>query len=250
MDIRLEYQVKTSTFEGPLELLLDLIEKRKLFINEISLAQITDDYVAHLRTFETLSPDAASSFLIVASTLVLIKSKSLIPSIALTPEETGDIQELEERLRQYQRVRELSLHIRERFGKEILFPQGQVKVREVHFSPTPEITKSGVLTAIRNILANLPKEIPLPQAVVKKVISLEEMMERITARITSSLKVNFNEVAGVGKEKTEKVDIIVSFLAMLELVKQGVIAVTQERHGADILMETHVLDTPRYGESV
>ena len=81
-----DYQVKTEGFEGPLELLLDLVEKRKLFINEISLATVADDYIAHLKSFEKLPVDFVSSFLIVASTLILIKSKSLLPTLDLTVE--------------------------------------------------------------------------------------------------------------------------------------------------------------------
>lgn len=243
----LEYQVKTQVFEGPLELLLDLIEKRKLFINEISLAQIADDYIAQLRNMEKLPVDFVSNFLIVASTLVLIKSKSLLPTLSLTPEEKGDIKELEDRLREYQRVRELSVHVRERFGSMRLFPQGQSRKREVRFTPSGEITPSGIFSAIQSVLMSLPKKISLPKVVVRKVISLEEMMDRLTKRITSNLKLNFHDFSGRGRE--EKVTIIVSFLAMLELVKQGVIAVTQEHHGGDILMETHVIDTPHYGVS-
>ena len=242
------YQVKTQVFEGPLELLLDLIEKRKLFINEISLAQIADDYIARLREMEKLPVDFVSNFLIVASTLVLIKSKSLLPSLSLTSEEKGDIKELEDRLREYQRVRELSVHVRERFGTERLFPQGQPRKQKVRFAPSEEITPSGIFSTMQSVLMSLPKKVSLPKVVVKKVISIEEMMDRLTKRITSSLKLDFHDFSGKGKE--EKVTIIVSFLAMLELVKQGVIAVTQEHHGGDILMETHIVDTPRYGNTV
>lgn len=243
--VPLEYQVKTEVFEGPLELLLDLIEKRKLFINEISLSQIADDYIARLKELEKLPVDFVSNFLIVASTLVLIKSKSILPTLSLTQEETGDIQELEDRLREYQRTRELSVHVRQLFGARKVFPQGHVRRQEIKWSPSAEITPSGIFVAMQNILTNLPKKVSLPKIIVKKVISLEEMMDRLTKRITGNLKLNFHDFSGKGKE--EKVTIIVSFLAMLELVKQGVIAVTQEQHGGDILMETHVLDTPRYG---
>jgi segregation and condensation protein A len=241
----LEYQVKTHVFEGPLELLLDLIEKRKLFINEISLAKIADDYIARLHEFEKFPVDFVSGFLIVASTLVLIKSKSLLPGLPLTPEETGDITELEDRLRQYRKIRELSVHVREYFGKDMLFPREHVRIKEVRFVPTAEITVPSIFAAADSVLMNLPRNASLTKVVIKKVISIEEMMERLTERITSRLKMNFDEFSG--KSKTEKVNIIVSFLAMLELVKQGVIAVTQENHGGDIVMETHVLNTPRYG---
>lgn len=240
-----EYKIKTETFEGPLDLLLDLVEKRKLFINEISLAAIADDYITHLKQFEKLPMDFVSNFLIVASTLILIKSKSLLPTLSLTLGETQDIAELEARLREYQRIRELTAHIKKRFGTHIMFPKGQTRNREVVFVPSKELVPQGLLAAMCGVLARLPKNIPLPKVVVKKVISIEDMMDRLTTRITANLKMSFREFAGVGKE--EKVNVIVSFLAMLELVKQGVLAATQDSHEADIHMETGVLDTPKYG---
>ena len=240
-----DYQVKLESFEGPLELLLDLIEKRKLFINEISLAQIADDYIAHLKTFEKLPVDFVSNFLIVAATLVLIKSKSLLPSLSLTPEETQDIHELENRLKEYQRIRELSLHVKKMFGENMMFPQGQSRKDVVIFTPNTEMTVTNIFGAMREVIMRFPKKIKLPKLVVKKVISLEEVMDKLATRITGSLRLSFREFAGVGKE--EKVNVIVSFLAMLELVKQGVIAVTQEQANEDIHIETNVLETPQYG---
>jgi len=237
----LPYEVKTESFEGPLELLLDLIEKRKLFINEISLAGIADDYIAHLKTFEKMPVDFVSNFLIVAATLVLIKSKSLLPSLSLTEEETHDTEELERRLREYQRIRELSVHIKRLFGVEILFPKGQSRNRVVIFTPNEYMQPLSIFFAMRDIIGRFPKKNVHPKVSVKKVISLEEVMSRLADRITAGLKMSFRDFAGVGKE--EKVNVIVSFLAMLELVKQGMIAVTQEAHGADIQMETNVLET-------
>ena len=241
-----DYQIKLEQFEGPLELLLDLIEKRKLFINEISLAQIADDYVAHLKSFEKFPVDFVSNFLMVASTLILIKSKSLLPTLSLTPEETQDIAELEARLKEYQRIRELSLYVKKLFGANMLFPKGQTLLREALFVPSEEIATSSIFSSIRDVIARFPKKVSLPKVMVRKVISLDEMMSRLTDRITSNLKMSFREFAGVGK--AEKVNVIVSFLAMLELVKQGVLAVTQHAHGDDIHMETGILETPKYGE--
>ncbi|MBI5401123.1 MAG: segregation/condensation protein A [Candidatus Yonathbacteria bacterium] len=240
-----DYQIKTDIFEGPLELLLDLVEKRKLFVNDISLAQVADDYIAHLKQFEKMPVDFVSNFLIVASTLLLIKSKSLLPTLDLTADETQDITELENRLKEYQRMRELSVHVKQMFGAHVSFPKTQTRMRTVVFTPSAEIKKKGIFSALHDVVACFPKKVALPKLVVKKVISLEDMMVRLTERITSNFKMSFREFAGVGKE--EKVNVIVSFLAMLELVKQGMIAVSQNKHGEDIHMETNVLETPKYG---
>lgn len=243
-----EYQIKTEVFEGPLELLLDLVEKRKLFINEISLAQVADDYIAHLKQFEKMPVDFVSNFLIVAATLILIKSKSLLPALSLTEEETQDIDELERRLKEYQKIRELSVHVKQMFGEKVSFPKGQSREKEIVFAPSEEITAPSIFSAIRDVIAHFPKKVTLPKVVVKKVISLEEMMDKLTTRITGSLKMSFKDFAGVGRE--EKVNVIVSFLAMLELVKQGIIAVTQGENEDDIQIETKVLDTPNYGGNI
>ncbi len=240
-----QYQIKTPVFEGPLELLLDLIEKRKFFVNDIALAGVTDDYVSHIKTLNAMPIDLVSEFLIVAATLVLIKSRSLLPGISLTQEENQDINELESRLKAYQKVRLLAGHVNKLFGTKMIFPKRQSRVRTIIFEPSEEITSSGIHAVINGVLAHLPKKLKLPNVIVKKVISLEEMMERLTTRITGNLKMSFYDFADIGK--AEKVNIIISFLAMLELVKQGMIAVTQETHTSDIHMETNILETPRYG---
>lgn len=241
-----EYNVKTDVFEGPLELLLDLVEKRKLFVNDISLAVVADDYIAHLKTFEKMPVDFVSNFLIVASTLILIKSKSLLPTLSLTEEENQDIHELERRLQELQRIRALSVGVKQLFGQSIVYPKGHARTREAVFTPSQEITVPQIVNAMRDIIARFPKKVSLPKLAIKKVVSLEEMMGRLTTRIMGSFKMSFREFAGVGKE--EKVTVIVSFLAMLELVKQGMIAVTQNAYGEDIEIETNVLDVPQYGK--
>src|ERR1035437_4870141 len=99
------FKIKTTSFEGPFGLLLTLVEKRKLFINDVSLAAVTEDYLNYMNKLgglNSLPPAEISSFIIVASTLILIKSKSLLPNLNLTLEEEGDIHDLEERLRLYE----------------------------------------------------------------------------------------------------------------------------------------------------
>ena len=95
-----------------------------------------------------------------------------------------------------------------------------------------------------DVIKNFPKKEILPKAIVRKVISLEEMITNLTQRITSNLKMSFREFANVSK--AEKVNVIVSFLAMLELVKQGVINVAQEQKFDDIKMETVNIGVPKY----
>jgi segregation and condensation protein A len=89
------YKVKTETFEGPLDLLLSLIEKRKLFINDISLAKVADDYVSHIQSLGNFPIADSANFILIASTLLLIKSKSLLPQLTLSEEEQTNVDDLE-----------------------------------------------------------------------------------------------------------------------------------------------------------
>ena len=243
------YKVQTHVFEGPLELLLDLIEKRKFFINDVSLAKVADDYIEYVKKLGDFPVAESAQFVLIASTLLLIKSKSLLPTLPLTQEEEGNIRDLEERLKIYQRMRELSLHVKERFGKHILFERGDRPI-EPFFSPDESMTLENVKKSIFTVLMSLPKKEFLPQAIVQKVMSLENMIENLTERVSSSIKMSFRDFArstGSGQAGMGvKVNVIVGFLAMLELVKQGVITVTQEKHFDDIHMESESVGIPRY----
>ncbi len=247
------YNVKTHVFEGPLELLLSLIEKRKLFINDISLAQVADDYISYIKSLENSEPDGklvtigdSAQFILVASTLVLIKSKSLLPTLDLSSEEQESIDDLEDRLKQYQKYKDLSRHIKERFGTNTEYFRLPSKDKIIVFTPDKNTTASRIFETIKSVLAAVPKKEFVPRAIVQKVISLEEMMENLAERITRSIKISFKEFSGQGSNsKVDKVNVIVSFLAMLELVKQGIINVRQDKDFHDIEMETQSVGVPR-----
>lgn len=239
------FKIKTEVFEGPLELLLNLIEKRKLFINDIALAKVTDDFIAYVKSFDNFPIADSANFILIASTLLLIKSKSLLPTLDLTEEEQASIEDLEARLKIYARMKELSVHIKDRFGKKMLFAKENNKIEVRVFSPHAKMTLPNLVAAMFDVIKNFPKKEILPKAVVRKVISLEDMIGNLTKRITSSLRMSFREFANVNKE--EKVNVIISFLAMLELVKQGVINVVQEQKFDDIKMETAAeIGVPKY----
>lgn len=238
------YNVKTHIFEGPLDTLLSLIEKRKLFINDISLAQVADDYIAYVRSLSDFPIADSAHFVLIASTLVLIKSKSLLPDLSLTEEEQHSIEDLEDRLKQYQKYKALSLHLKERFGINVEYVRLPSKEKIIVFTPDKNTSVARIQETIKAVIAGMPKKEFVPKAVVQKVISLEEMMDSLADRITKSMKMSFKDFAGVGK--AEKVNVIVSFLAMLELVKQGVIQVRQDKDFHDIEIETNSVGIPSY----
>ncbi len=238
------FAIKTEQFEGPLDLLLSLIEKRKFLINDISLAKVTDDYLEYLKKLPQFSIPDSANFILIASTLVLIKSKSLLPALNLSEEEEMSIEELQERLRVYKILREATASLREHFGRKIIFPKSTSKIINPVFSPAHDLSMKTLVIAMQSLLANLPKTEILPKKIVEKVISLEEMIDSLTKRIQNSLKMSFREFTKISKE--DKINVIVSFLAMLELVKQGIIDVTQSALFEDIHMETQNVSVPKY----
>ncbi len=239
-----EYLVKTHIFEGPLDTLLSLVEKRKLFINEISLAQVADDYIAYVKSLENFPIAESAHFVLIASTLVLIKSKSLLPTLTLTEEEQSSIEDLEKRLREYKKYKELSQHLKERFGIHTEYCRLPSKEKIIVFTPDKDTSVSRISETIKSVISAMPKKEFVPKAIVQKVISLEEMMDNLAERITKSVKMSFKDFSGHGK--VEKVNVIVSFLAMLELVKQGVIQVRQDKDFHDIEIETQTVGVPMY----
>lgn len=242
------FKIKTQVFEGPLDLLLILVEKRKLTINDISLAQVTDDYIKHIETMPSIVIETRAEFILIASTLLLIKSRSLLPSIPLTDEEQMSVEDLETRLKVLQIIREGSEVIKSCFGKYILFSRDIAGIKTPVFSPHKSITTESLKLSLENVISRFPKKTELKKALVQKVVSLEDIMEKLTKKIQSGLSMSFRQFSGSGSgTKEQKVEVIVSFLAMLELVKQGIMDVVQDRHFEDIKMETtESLGVPRY----
>lgn len=240
------YKIKTTNFEGPLEVLLGLIEKRKLFINEISLASITDDYIAHVRSLSAKDIDNYTSFITVAATLILIKSRSLIPNLELTTEEESDIESLEHRLELYKLIKEIGLQIAEQFGKNIIFPRLETRIEQRVFAPHEGISTNSLLASINDVIRAIPEpQAPKPEIVVLKVRSLEETIQTLVERVKKSLKMSFREFSAGGdykNHKEKKVGTIVSFLAMLELVRQGFMDAFQGEDFADISIEKSAED--------
>ena len=235
-----KYQVKTAVFEGPLEVLLNLIEDRKLFINEISLAQVTDDYISYIKELgagNLSNVSDVTGFIIIAATLILIKSKSLLPNLDLTDQEKGDIKNLEERLRLYELFTRLGGNIKNTFGKKIIFAPLERKQAVLVFLPDSQITPESMMTFAREVLGGMPKKVFLPEAEVKKVISIEEMIDKLSQRIQTAMKINFSEFSGKKNgphTREEKVTVIVGFLAMLELVRNGILEAVQHENSGEI----------------
>jgi segregation and condensation protein A len=238
-----KFSIKTETFEGPLELLIELVEKRKLLINDISLAAVTDEYMRTVSEMQELSLPNTAQFVSLAATLLLIKSKSLLPVLDLTEEEEASIEDLEERLKQYQIYRDIALQLQQRFGTQNAYEPEYQPPKEPVFLPDEHCNLTALTDAMRSVLSQLPKDEPKPAARVKPTISLEAMISKLQTRIEQRMKTRFSELRHM---ETEHKNVIVGFLAILELFKQGNVIITQERRFADIELELDRQQTPRY----
>lgn len=237
------FAIKTDVFEGPLELLLDLVEKRKLLINDISLASVTDEYLAQVASMQEASLPGTANFIELAATLLLIKSKSLLPVLELTEEEEGSIEDLEERLKLYQIYRNAAREVEAAFGKRVLNARQYVPYGKAVFVPDAYATKSEMEAAIHRVVADLPQRIERPKVEVKEVISLEDMVARLHTRIEQAMRLRFSDLLEGTAERTT---VIVGFLAVLESVKQGSILVAQANRFSEIEIEKHGVSAPRY----
>jgi len=243
-EINQTYKVKTGSFEGPLELLLSLIESRKLFVNEISLAEVTNDYITYIKSISGAEDEKhiadVSYFILIAATLILIKSKSLLPNLELTEDENEKIIDLEQRIKLYQIIKNASLEVQNNFGVKIIFMPNERIWSEPIFSADPIITITNINTSILDVLNHLPKKAEkLPEIEVKKIINIDQIINNLTDRIQNAINLSFREFTksqGAENQEEAKVHIIVSFLAMLELVREGIIDVIQNNSFDDIVI--------------
>ena len=230
---------KLEKFEGPLSLLLKLIEAEELDITQISLAKIADQYIEYIRTSPNITPDNMADFLVVATRLLLIKSRALLPY--LYPEEEKEIEELEEQLRMYKEYVEAMKKINVMIGKKkFMFAREfnrKVILAEANlFSPPKNIKADDLATIFAELLTRLQPPEKLEERTIDDLIKIEDKILSIQRMLADRIKLSFNQVLAGAKSKTE---IIVSFLAMLELMRQKEVNLIQEELFSEILISKY-----------
>jgi segregation and condensation protein A len=219
------YRVKIEQFEGPLDLLLSLIEEQKLDIVKLSLATVTDQYLEHIKNNQEIHLENLSDFLSVAAKLILIKSKALLPLLKLTAEEEEEIEDLTEKLKEYKKFKEVSLKIgrMDKLRKISISREGYWGIKSF-FYPPADLGVFDLKKHFQLILAEIPLVEKLEEELVKEVITLEEKISDLQRFLTEKIETSFSEIVS---NVSEKVEVIISFLAMLEMVKQRMIWVEQ-----------------------
>ena len=216
-----------KTFDGPIDLLLSLIEKRKLQINTLSLSKITNDYLEKLKKQAVFPSQEVACFVHTASILLFIKSRSLLPILSYLDEEETDAEVLEKRLILYKMLKNASAGVEDNFKKQNYFcPNPIKKQKTISFNPDKKMDLKMISTIAENLIFILPKKKDLKEKVVDIVVTLDEMMDNLVKKI-HNLKITgfFGQIADRRTKKT----FAVSFLALLELVKQNKISVSQTK---------------------
>ena len=213
------YQFKLDKFEGPLDLLLELIEKERLDITELSLANVTNQYL------ENIHLENLAEFLSVASKLILIKSRALLPMLQFSEEEEAEIKDLTEQLAAYKKFKEAADVLGKIAQKgQISYTREGFKGVESFFYPPENINAFDLKKYFSIVIAEIPIVEKLEEEIVREVMTLEEKINDLQNMLRQKVETSFAELTA---SATDKIDVIVSFLAMLEMVKQRIVQVEQ-----------------------
>jgi len=226
------FLIKSIGFEGPFDKLLELIEKKKLSVNDVSLSKITDEYIGFLKENELKLGDT-TKFIWVASILILLKSKSLLPKISFNQEDEGDIDELKIRLMVLSEFRKASQNIKNIFGKNIAHRKIFKKNIEIKFRPDKNINFKNILLSMDALIARQEIEEKIPEQKVQKQKSLREITEEITKKIERYIKLTFSELVLTSDRKETSA----SFISILELFRNGFVDLEQKKDFGEIMIE-------------
>ncbi|MEK9174937.1 MAG: ScpA family protein [Patescibacteria group bacterium] len=228
------YQIKLENFEGPLDLLHQLIESKKLEITEISLAQVADQFLNYLKGTPGLPLEDMANFLNIAGRLALVKSRALLPFLELTEEEEKDIQGLKEQLAEYQKYKDLAKVINNLDKKgERFYSRSYLANLEPIFYFPKKLSTELLTTALNNLLSTITLPQRIPQAELVKKISLEEKIAELENKLKESAELDFLKAADSINPEAR----LVYFLSVLELLKRKQISAEQKTNFGDIKLK-------------
>jgi len=224
---QLNYNVQTPVYEGPLDLLLNLIERTELDITTVSLATVTDQYLAHINSMEQLNADEISAFLVIAAKLIQIKSEALLPRPPVREAGEEDLgTSLVDQLKLYKRFKEIGkwLGLREQANLRTylrIAPPPKVEAK----LDMSNITLEKLVAAAEEAFAKEKDKKPLGTVITAPRVTIREKIDMITQVMKESQRASFSSLA---KGSTSRLEIVVTFLAMLELIKRYRVQAHQE----------------------
>ncbi len=230
--------VSVAQFSGPIEKLLQLVEEQKLAITEVSLAEVTDRFLSYVENHDIPAPVLAD-FLVVASRLVLIKSKVLLPSLPLTEEEEKEIQELELRLHLYKTLRPffkiLRTHWRSKrtlYARQYLGNTRKLLAGKM-FYPGRNLSAQAITHSAEKLLQGMLEMRYETVTVKERIVTVEEKITEIVERLQRVSTTRFRELAASSASKSE---IIAIFLALLHLMRDRAVLLEQSEAFSDIIV--------------
>lgn len=229
--------IALEKFEGPLALLWQLIEKEEMDITQVSLAFVADQYVTYIRQVKNIKPEEMADFLVVAARLLLIKSRALLPY--LYPEEEAEISELEDQLKMYREFLEATKKIEQMLGKKtFMFPREfnrkAIMNQANAFSPPKNLKVEEMPGIFSELLTRLCPAEKLEEKTLEHLVNIEDKILTIQNMLLDRIKISFNKVMASANNKTE---IVVSFLAILEMMRQREITLVQDELFSEIMIE-------------
>lgn len=236
----MNYSIKINEFEGPLDLLLHLIKEKNKDIQDISIEEITKQYMDYLNSMQELNIEIASSYLVMASELMLIKSNSLIPNNKTETdskdEEEPNKEELIKRLIEYKKYKELTKNFKtlEINRKQIYIKSpSKIETNNKEKVINQDKTINDLLDAFKILLERKDKEKPLNTKITNKEYSIKKRKSDIKNILIKKKKAEFKDLF----DKYNKSYIIVTFLSILELAKENTINLIQEENFQNIYIE-------------
>ncbi|MBX4188135.1 MAG: segregation/condensation protein A [Candidatus Doudnabacteria bacterium] len=228
-------KIKVEQFEGPLDLLLQLIEGQELDITTLALAKVTEQFLDYVKQLQEKDPTLLADFLVIAAKLLVIKSKALLPNLELGIEEEESAYDLTQQLLIFKKYKEVAKYFR-----RMDLRRHQAWTREADFNdritfiPDPQINPDVLANSIRKLANDLKEIVRLPQQVMAEVVSITEKIEHIQKLIADKIETSLSTLIKEAKSKTE---VVVTFLALLELTKQRILTVEQNSIFEDIIIK-------------
>jgi len=229
--------IKLEKFDGPLSLLLQLIEKEELDITQLSIAQVADQFIKYLKKTEDLDSEIMADFLLVASKLLLIKTKALLPYL-YSDDEAEEVEDFELQLKMYKEFILASKKIEKILSKKKFMFAREFNRKVIlnnlnFFAPPKKTTKNDFKNIYKEIIGRLVPVEKLEEKTLDKKINIEDRILSIQNILLEKVKFSFDRILKEAKDKTE---IVVSFLAILELMRQREITLSQDSLFSEILI--------------
>lgn len=240
------HNLKIAQFEGPLDLLLNLIEQQQLDITQISLAQVTEQFLAYVKQLEQIDATQLADFLNIAAKLLVIKSKAILPSLEVDDLEEEVEENLAEKLLRYKQFKEAAKYFKELDARgQQSFTRTLVFSQKISFWPDPAVTPDLLRDSVGKILDSLRELDNLPKAKIREAVSIQEKIQDLQSKLSSQIETKLSTLIASAKNKEE---VIITFLALLELVKQRMFSIKQDELFTDITISQYTMSPLLEGE--